>query len=445
MIHEISPRIDAWELAQLFSWLKAIEYAPEVYGNNDTTQVSAYQIRRFASALQVSSEVSKAMLANFIEPFDKINNWELDHAEFDYYSTSSIGFDIPLPISEFEQMPVEEQFRFLEKYPPTDDAFDTNANGLALVLNNTIIGDPEKYRSHLSELFPLDPFYLAEILRTYAQVTRNGDLDYWKELLKLIDANILAIDAPVGPGSKARDHLLYSIASLLLVISERPSGVELSKEEITFLIELIIKLLSTNRTMPTKLMERREWHSARLNSMAGKGYETLMNLNKLWDDWEENRGIHPLLKEFLESKLKRSGAQEQEFSLALGHYFSYLLSADANWCQQEKENIFPVDDPIHLKLTSASLLLASEMIYGNVIRFLRANELNPFLIRLYPDEGMELHRLCQYALTELSYFDQDAMEHQDSLIYLYFPARVRYSCQLSYTRPLKYKFFRRRC
>src|SRR5690606_22867532 len=139
LIHDISPTFDARELAQLFSWLEAIEYDPVVYGDNDTTQMRAYQIRRFVSALQVSSEVLKAMLANYIEPFDQINNWELDHAEFDFYSTISNGFDLPLPISEFEPMSVEEQLSYLEKYPPVEDAFDSNARGLGLILNNTII------------------------------------------------------------------------------------------------------------------------------------------------------------------------------------------------------------------------------------------------------------------------------------------------------------------
>lgn len=423
LIREISPKLEERELAHLFSWLEAIEYDTKIYGDNDTTQGRAYQIRRLTSALQVSSEVSKAMLANFIEPFDQINNWELDHAEFDFYSTSVKGFDLPLPISEFEPMSVEEQFSYLEKYPPAEDTFDTNARGLGLVLNNTIISDPEKYHPHLSELFSLEPFYLAEILGTYAQVARNGDLGYWRELLKLINANILTAEAAVGPGSKDRDHLLYSVASLLLVISERPSGIELSQDDISFLIEVSIRLLSANRTMPTKLIDRREWDSARLNSTAGKGYESLMNLNRLWNSEEENKGLHPLFKEFLEGKLKRSGVQEQEFSLALGHYFPYLLAADAAWCQEQKEKIFPAGDPMHLRLTTAALLLADENIYGNVIKFLRENELNPVLMNLYTDEGPETDRLCLYALTELSHFDQDAMEHKDSLIYLLFSGR----------------------
>jgi len=136
-----------------------------------------------------------------------------------------------------------------------------------------------------------------------------------------------------------------------------------------------------------------------------------------------------LFKEFFEGKLKRTGVQEQEFSLALGHYFPYLLATDPAWCQQEKEKIFSLGDLVHLRLTTASLLWAGEMIYGNVIKFLRVNELNPVFLDLYSNEGAEIDRLCRYALTDLFHFNQDAMEHQDSLIYLLF-ARAS-SVQLS--------------
>src|SRR5690606_25096367 len=43
LIHDISPKLGERELAQLFSWLEAIEYDTKIYGDNDTTQVRAYQ------------------------------------------------------------------------------------------------------------------------------------------------------------------------------------------------------------------------------------------------------------------------------------------------------------------------------------------------------------------------------------------------------------------
>lgn len=429
LIHDISPKLKERELAQLFSWLENIEYSHNIYGDNDTTQIRAFQIRRYANAFQLSDPALKAMLVSFRAHFDDINKWELDHAEFDFYSTSTNGFDLPLPISEFETMSVEDQLNYLEKFPPEEDKLDTNARGLGLVLNNTIINDPEKYHAHLSSLFSLDNFYLAEVLGTYAHVARSGNLYYWKELLKLIDADILSSQEAPFPGSRDRDHLLYNVAGLLLVISERPSFIELSQEDVSYLIELNIRLLSTNRTLPTTLMTKWEWESARLNSTAGKGYETVKNLNSLWNTWKENNGLHPLFKEFFEGKLKRTGVQEQEFSLALGHCFPYLLATDPAWCQQEKEKIFSSGDLVHLRLTTASVLWAGEMIYGNVIKFLRVNELNPVFLDLYSNEGAEMDRLCRYALTDLSHFNQDAMEHQDSLIYLLF-ARAS-SVQLS--------------
>jgi len=418
LIQQISPSLTIGELKLLVAWIEDMQYESAHYKLEDLERFKLHRIRTYLSAIKVKGKEQIEFMEQRNKYFDALDPWPLEHPEFDSYSTFSRGYDVPIQQNVLEAMTVTEQVNYLTTFEKKGD-FDTEPYGLGLLLNNAIIGAPDKYEAALPELMKLKDFYLQQVISSFVWVIKNRELKDWKALINQLNDRLFA-KGSLSRESKDFEQTLTSFAELLLQFSEHNDKFKFSINDLDELIGICVALLSVE--FPDQLADipNSDQISERLNSLWGKAFDAMIRFNRLWANHPGQQGaqkIHLVILSYLEEKLNNPATASPGFFINLGWHFPYLLTVATDWCQKNSSLIFPTDE-YRLGLVVNNLLSPYQQVYKNVLVYLREAKLNPALVnRKYRDEA-SFNRICRYALTELNYIDNNAISEDGTLINL---------------------------
>jgi hypothetical protein len=311
-------------------------------------------------------------------------------------------------------MPVKDQVKFIAGYESQDD-FDTKPQGLGLLLNNVIIGDPAKYEAELTGIFSLGAIYLQSAIYAFGHVIKNGNLGDWKALVEKIDERLLS-NAEAKKNLKDFEQALSAFAELLVQLEQHGGNFKFSLADLEYLIKLCIRLLT--ETFPDHLEEigSRDYMSERLNSLWGKAFDAMIGFNRIWGNESKSTDkVNPDVILYLERKLNEPEKTELSFFVNLGWHFPSLLSIAPDWCATNAQKIFPSQSDYRLGLVVNNLISPYQQVFKNVLAFLKDHGLNHLLVdREYADVA-ELNRISRYGLTELNYVDGKAFEKDGTI------------------------------
>ncbi|WEA01701.1 hypothetical protein [Mucilaginibacter sp. SJ] len=419
LIQIISGKLNIEEFKKLVDWIEQMLYESEHYKQEELVRFKAHRIRCYFSAFQPEEQPQADLLKERSAHYLQIDSWPLEHPEYDTYSTSSMGYDIPIQAVELEAMSVNEQVAYIKALPKKDD-FDTTPQGLGLLLNNAIIGAPGKYESALPELLTLGDLYLQQVISSFGWVVKNGTLSDWKTLITKIDERLLRGENPQA-GLNDYEQTLTALAELLVQLYEHGDKFDYSLDDLDYLIGLCERLLLID--FPNQLSESsyRDHLSDRLNSLWGKAFDALVGFNRFWSNHAENKGgvkLNKTISAYIEKYISSPETTPPSFFINIGWHFPYLLAIGPEWCAKHAGQLFPIEHGYQFGLVIDNVLSPYQEVHKNVLLYFGDNNLNAYLVnRKYSDEA-SFNRVCRYALTELNYIDNQSIDRQGSLINL---------------------------
>ena len=431
LLQEISPSLSPDELKTVLDWFESMHYDPLQYSVAEAERFKAHRVRSYLTAIKVTGAQQTELLKGIQNKYDAIDQWPVEHPEFDSYSSSSMGYDIPVAQDEFEKLSAAEQANYVNKFEP-DGRHDTNPRGLAILLEQNIIRDTDKYKAALDQIISVKELYLAMVISGFTYAVKNGTLSYREDFREKLAARVLK--------DSTDPHTLTAFAGFLMEVADRHEKLALTAQEIERCMELLVQILETTKFQTPEPIPLNDFSNQRLNGLYGKAFDALALFNKLWNKVSDKKEIHPIFKAYLEKHLQRTSEMEKEFSIGIGFHFPYFLSIDPQWAGDNAAGIFPRESRLHMDYTLGSLFSPINEVYKNVLVYFAKYGLNEYVVERYQVAGAELNRVSRYALVELFYIDHKAIEKEGTLISLLIRAKLPVQLQSVITVAAKQEF-----
>lgn len=406
--------IDAHEFLLLTEWIKGVVFESGHLPAEQIELIKRERIFRYLSALSPKDPNLAKELAGLVEKY-RVSNYIDPHPEFDGYSSTGEGIDIPERPADFENLDVGQQVAFLSKHPGSD-RFDFMSMGLGMLMNNLIIQKPHKYVDGLGELGTLPPVYLGQVVGSFAQTIKNGSIaDFWP-LVKAFSR----WTQPAGGGDGGEIQLeSYTLGGFFYDLADQLKQFEYSGGDILELLRICVEIMETEKHSSVEQLER-DLVSHTLNSGYHKLFQACIILNDLFNESQgagDNIRVAPQFLAFIDKAISVAEPRNIDFSIALGMYFPYLLRAEGKWVKDNMDKIFAASDPVSIKYGLMGTLTSAYRLTKELIEFLRDNNLLQPALSSFKEDGPALGRLAKFALIELRSIDNTAVSNPASIIY----------------------------
>lgn len=420
LLKEYSVGLNDNQFVELLTWIEKLEFNSEYLTEEESKEHRIHQISRYFTAMNPGSENQRIALEKAMASYGGREAFKSNHPEYQSFHIHTHGYDVPESALDLSEKSVSEQIAFLVQYEEKD-AFDTKGRGLNLLLNNYVIEDTDKYLASLSEVLLLPPFYLSQVISSFAQALKNGSIVDWKQLLDHFQERTTSAEFAKEGSPSERLRVFSAQAEFVLTLANKNDSFHFSENDLNNILEFAIEMYDQEDFSDLDHIDR-DYIGYLINSPRGKLFEALIHCNRLWLAFSEGKGaekLHPAIKDFLNKHLTRKSEREKDFSLGLGYHFAFILFADPAWCDQELAKIFPDDSDLHKTYTLSGLLSNNHQVSGSVIKYLKSHRLNEYAIMRYSGESGEKRWISRFALIEMIHMRPQCIDETDSLLFMF--------------------------
>ena len=399
------------------NWVDQMNFETEHLSAEERAGAMVYRKRKYLNALHPGGDAHADLLKEAKAKYEAVNNYPLEHPEYDSYSTVSHGYDVPDNAADIKGQSVAEQIQLMRDHRDTDN-FDTTGSGIGLLMRNYIIQEPSKYVQEIELILSVRPQFLKQVVSGLEAVLKNDAIDDWKPVGAAIDRRVGAAGFDQEDKFRHSSQTMTEVAEFYLTLSRKDERYRFSTADLAHLLGKIIHYLDMDayKTPEPVSNQVADYH---LNTLPGKLFEALINFCGLWSAHlatDEKHRLPPAVLAYFEANLGRTAEKDKGFSLGLGYHFSFLLYADREWCDSQAARIFPAENVLHKDLTLNALLSPYHYVYQSVITFLKAHDLNSYLVSHYRTDSGQLTHLTKIALVEYFEIVPAVLDDHTSLI-----------------------------
>ena len=408
LLQETSVNNTDEQFEQVVNWIELNNSS----ANGDAHNFAVYNIRRWLSALNPNSEKSKELLEKKTAYYRKLNSWKLEHPSFDNYSTMTFGYDQPIASNDFSLFTLEKQVKFLEDFKEPNE-HENLKMGLSDLLKNCVKNDPEKYLYNLSSFLSIHTVYLYSLLTGFSEAIREGKFYDYSLVLDFIDIEIhsetFAHESSKKFGTKR--WFVHSIAEFLSAIVANNARFRITSEILDRFSSVLLFLLKDDEFKDDSDTINIDYETHILNSTQGKLHRVLLDVSTLWGKLatkpEDKIYWQDEVKNYFTIRLNRTTNGDKDFSIILGQRIQQLLFFDRGWVLSHIHEIFPTDNPQHLKYTVFSALSIHYKPTKNLYDFFRENNLFSLALDNIIFKNQALERIVYYGLLEWKFWHVD--------------------------------------
>ena len=395
------------------NWIESINPPYTYEWNGQTIDSSAYSIRRWLTALQPASAKCKALLAERNAFYEARNGSKMtDHPEFFSYSTSSIGYTLPMEVDAFIKLSVEEQVAFIGTFKP-DHAHDTSEEGLGELIRHAVSTDPGKYLYKLDQFIPLRSIYANYLVDGLAKALQKNTTTNFLSPLDFIEAKFAdkSYDEESDEKSYYKKWLGSAVSEFVNTVISKQEDLLLSIDDVERLIDLLLQLIQRPELQDDSNDLRNGYINHVWNSTPGRLYGALMNTLKLWKDQAEKSGEvikwPDRVKNYFTQKLSSFNNTDKEFSITLGMELPYLVYIDKQWVSEHLSEIFNEQNEQHFDYRIYTLFSRNYTPSVYMYKFFTDNQLITKALNYFQEDSGAIDTVMVYALLEWRFWKGD--------------------------------------
>jgi hypothetical protein len=407
LMQEHSPAFTPEQMQSTLDWIERITPVYQADGQTDENAVSnrQYNVRRWLSALSSEKPEVKTILDPKKSEYDALNNWKLDHPEYDSYSTTSFGYDMPEEMPDFIKMDIAEQVAFIRNFKTTD-ANPTADEGIAQVLEQMAAQNPEKYLFSLDEFIPLPSVYAEGIIGGLKIALVNKKLSSIGSVISFAEKklNDPAFLQEPADGYRSRRGILFRLADFIKTVAVA-EDLEVSPEQTEQILQLLIALLENPdyQDKDDKIMMR-GYIDHSMNSLGGRLHNGLLEICRMYAfktvAKTETLKWPKLVKDYFTRHLDRTGNAAKDYSIILGSRLPLIIYLDKQWVYQHFDRIFNPKDEQQYEYTLGSAISGLYNANKDVYNLFKEKGTFKMILDRYTENDERLNRVMYYGLLE---------------------------------------------
>lgn len=406
LLRETSSAYNDNQLQMVLDWIERTTKVNQWEGQTEENALANrhYNVRRWLSALSATDPKTKAILDEKNKEYNALNDWKIDHPEYDSYSTSSYGPDMPIELHAFTRLDIDEQIAFIKSYTPSS-AHLTGDEGLSLVLTQNAAQNPEKYLFSLDKFLPLSSIYAQGLLEGLKEAITAGKLTSFMSVVSFATNKIEESSFLAEPTTnyKGQRGLIFKIVDLVRAIASTES-LEITEEQIKTILRLVITLLENADYKDDSDNISRGYIDHSLNSLSGRLHMALLDVCNLFSrkfTTPKNKVKWPeQAKAYFTRHLNRTGNSDKDYSIILGSRLPLILYLDKDWVMQHIEQIFDPKNEQHFEYTFGSALSPLYQPDQSFYKLLKAGNYFELALDRYTESDGRLTRVMNYGLLE---------------------------------------------
>lgn len=413
LLQQYSDSFNDEQFEKTISWIELINPRETHEVNGKVYDSSAYQIRRWLTALSPNSQKSKELLNKKQQAYELLNDGKMiDHPEFSSYGTTSIGYDYPIDVEEFQNKPVEEQIDYIQNFKPTYE-HDTSDEGLADILEFALAQHPLKYLYKLDLFLPLQSLYTNHLIIGITKALQNEKIQDYTLTLAFIESR-LASDAYINEQEKKFPYKKWfggTVSKFVSSVINKRQQLNLSIHDIDRLIDFLLNLLKRQEFQDESDVIQDSYINHVLNSITGQTYQALMESLQAWSQLTKqvDKAVKwpTQVRKHFTDKLSEFTNENKDFSIVLGMELPILIYLDKDWVEENVTKIFDDSSEQHFDYRMQTAFSRYYSPSFEIYNFYKSHNLFVMGLNYFKKHSAALSTLMVYALFEWRFWNGD--------------------------------------
>ena len=280
---------------------------------------------------------------------------ELDHPDFESYTTSWVGPESPSSSDDIRTMEITQLTHFLMTWEPTGEPMSPSREGLARELTAVVAADPARYATCAMEFKGVRPIYARGLVDGWKQAARQKTEFDWDGVLEFC---LWVVEQPRAEAKLMRDRGSdedatwgWARQAIAYLVSDGLAAGEASipRDSRGRVWDVLEPITGDPHPRPEDekgFGESQEPVVLSLNTVRSVALHSVMRY-ALWargDDALKGLDGMPEVKRVLECHLDPTRDPSLGVRAVYGQWFPWLVSLDSAWAAANASSIFPRDE-----------------------------------------------------------------------------------------------------
>ena len=366
------------EISKLLEWIESKEYYihDEIKGDkNKINKLLAYRKKEWLFAL---IETKDKKVISYLKKYEKINQVELDHPGFVFWSESWSGTVSPIEKVELLSKSNEKIAEYLINYNEEQGLRKPTKEGLSEILQKCVNGDPKKFANNIKPFLTVERLYQYALLNGFSEAWREKKRFDWNSILdfisKTIDENKFWGEKYTNESNNYKNWIISRIASLIKDGTSDNNNA-LAPTLLPHVEKILMRL--ADKSESDLIVRTNDIATDVLNSTKGEIFSAMVSYSlcyaKLYKKNKEERWIEPIKSDF-DKRLDRSIESSFEFSYIIGEYLPNLNYLDKKWVTDNINLILLKDIDSYWEITFTGYILSASTVNKELYFLLRKNK-----------------------------------------------------------------------